>query len=100
MTFPSGSTETSYSHCYINRATKECYISIYVTFPNGLVSGGATIISEAPIPINGSMNVLCLDYSSSGIEPFPAYFDYGALRSRKALTAGHTILGSFIYLMN
>lgn len=99
LSFPSGTTYTEYSHCYINEKT--VFIQLYVTFPQGLVSGGAVIISQAPTPKNGTLNVFVTEMSPAGaFSNLPAYFDGSALRARQASPVGSTILGSIMYVMD
>lgn len=100
LSFPTGASDTQYSHCYINEATKEVFLQLYVTFAGGLVSGGSTIISQAPTPKNRSSNMVALDFGGSGdaMTALPCYFDEEVLRSRTALTAGHSIFMTVMYL--
>lgn len=99
VTFPSGTTNTKYTKCYINELTNEVFIEVYVTFPSGISGSGAEILLNLPVPLNSSLNVTLIDYFGVGQFSFTAgYMDYGTLRSRTALASGHTILGTIMYV--
>ena len=97
-TFPSGTSDTQYTHVYKNKATKEVFVQLYATYPNGLVSAGSLILGGLPIPLNASLNAMCLDYSNGVIVPFFAYMANGQLLARSALEANHSLFATITYV--
>lgn len=96
-TFPSGATDTQYTYVCKNKGTGESFVELYITFPSGLGLGEA-VISGIQSPLNNSINIVLVDFDGNAtFTPVCARMDYGTLRLRNAVQAGHTIMGSFTY---